>query len=543
MTHQNPEHEQTRRIDDDGFWMHPDSEPGEGVPHESTQVLPVEHTQQIPVVDPLWGPPTGPAWQPPADASTPGDDGQAQHQLAQAQLAQAQLAQASPGHPAPQFAPPGQPPYPGGAPGPYPQRGAAPYPVGAQAGESSYGLPGTWYVDGPSAPRRAGRGARALLVVLGVGALAGAAMVGASGALSPLLPGQQPAAQQPAEGEGDGSVPAEQRPYDPWDSTDEDESDAQEEDTTPGAEPTRATSDQSRGVVLINASTGDRRGAGSGMVVSPDGLVLTNYHVVESSTRVQVKLASTGRSYEAEVLGHDATRDVALLQLDGAKDLETITFDDDELSVGDEVTAVGNANGQGYLSAAAGRVRDLDSSIVVANENTVSGKERLSDVIKTSAAAQPGDSGGPMFDDEGEVVGMTTAGQQASSGIRTQNVTVASYAVPADRAQEIIEQIREGKEEGTVRVGPKAYLGVTVKTVQDETLVVAEVVAGGPADGAGLSRGDIITSLDGTDVDEHASLSQKLAEHEPGDRIEIGWRDAQGERHSAEVELGESPMN
>ncbi|MGO4956638.1 trypsin-like peptidase domain-containing protein [Luteococcus sp. Sow4_B9] len=577
------------------------------IPMEDTQVVPLQDTQVIPVedlaaggavtgasaaphsaaapgvettsVDPTWAPPSGQPWQAAlTEAPSTGQPAQAQAQVPgvgagevptpDAGGSQIPVAGQVPPNPwreqeLPQTpwelsAEPGWggsvPPGNHSASGSQTQSGANPQPDGWPAPQTvpgPDGMPGTWYVQG-SAPAPKRRRGGTMLAVLATGVVAGAVMVGGMDVVRSGNP--SPSAAQPAQteqaggadgstqdptGQDDGSLPAEGSPRDPWGTADESDS----QDSEPGAEPTRASKDQSRGVVLIRAASNTGRGAGTGMVVSQDGYVLTNYHVVQSSTRVDVQLATTGRGYTADVIGHDPVNDVALLKLEGAKDLETVTFDDDQLAVGDEVTAVGNANGQGYLSGAAGRVRELNSSITVANENAASGQEELSDVIKTSAAAQPGDSGGPMFDAEGEVVGMTTAGQTASSGIRTQSVTVASYAVPIERARKIIEEIQQGKEEGTTRVGPRAYLGVSVQTLEGRSMVVSSVVQDGPAARVGLQRGDRITSIDGMDVTTHASLSDKLAEHEPGDSVEIGWTDAAGQERRGTVELGESPVN
>lgn len=307
---------------------------------------------------------------------------------------------------------------------------------------------------------------------------------------------------------------------------------------------TTVSAAQQKGVALISTRTANGAGAGTGMVLSADGYVLTNYHVVQSSTSVQVTIATNRETFTANLVGHDASRDVALLKLEGASGLDTVTLDDDhDLAVGTRVTAVGNSEGQGYLSAATGTVTDLTSSITVTDENSAQGSEELSDVVQTTAAAVPGDSGGPLLDVEGEVVGMTTAGQQQRTG-RTSTVTVASYAVPITRAIEVVDQIRAGQEQGTVKVGPKAYLGVSVQTDQSTgQLVVAHVVAGQPAARAGLTEGDQITAIDGTDIRTHAELASVLAERDPGDVVTIDWTTSDGQQRSSQATLGASPVN
>ena len=307
---------------------------------------------------------------------------------------------------------------------------------------------------------------------------------------------------------------------------------------------TRAvTAQQSQGIVLIAAQTSGGEAAGTGMVLTSDGQVLTNYHVVEGSTRLQATVASTGEVYRATVVGHDASKDVALLQLDRATGLATITPDADRVALGQPLTAVGNASGGGELVAATGTVTGLDQQVTV--DDDFGGTETLTGVIETDAGAVPGDSGGPMFDAQGEVLGMTTAGSQRVTrgprGTRATTTTTTSYAVPIADALAVVQQIRTGRESGTVQVGAKAYLGISV--AQASSLVVASVEAGGPAAAAGLDAGAQITSLGGTAVSTHAGLSAVLAQLDPGAKAKLTWVDASGAAHSAIVTLGSSPVN
>lgn len=305
------------------------------------------------------------------------------------------------------------------------------------------------------------------------------------------------------------------------------------------------TDDLSRGVVLITVTTSSGEGAGTGMVLTASGQVLTNYHVVEGSTDIEVTIAATGDTYAATVVGHDETRDVALLQLEDASGLDTVAVDDETLAVGDALTAVGNAEGGGELVAASGLVTGLDESVTVTSGTET---ETLTGVIETNAGAVPGDSGGPMFDAEGEVAGMTTAGGQtvavAPGGGRRGGATLTSvsYAVPIDVALEVVAVIRTGAESGTVEIGPRAYLGVSVGS-STSGLVVSGVESGGPAASAGITAGSVITSVGGTAVSTHAELSALLGEHEPGDKVKVTWTDADGTAHTATLTLGSSPIN
>jgi S1-C subfamily serine protease len=215
--------------------------------------------------------------------------------------------------------------------------------------------------------------------------------------------------------------------------------------------PARAA--QTNGVVLIDTVLPyeNARAAGTGMVLTASGQVLTSYHVVEGASKIKVTVAESGKTYQATVVGSDQTADVALLQLQSASGLDTIKIDNDRTSLGDKVIAVGNAGGTGTLTAAKGKVVSLKASITTAAEGPVA-SETLRAMIETTADVVSGDSGGPLFDTDGEVIGIDTA---ASSGRE-----INGYAVPIQRALGIVHQIRSGKESSTVRVGPAPFLGV-----------------------------------------------------------------------------------
>ncbi|MEP9362693.1 trypsin-like peptidase domain-containing protein [Nocardioides sp. CN2-186] len=297
-------------------------------------------------------------------------------------------------------------------------------------------------------------------------------------------------------------------------------------------EQSNATDAQSQGVVLINTTLTDGEAAGTGLVLDSSGIVLTNYHVVEGSTSVKVTIASDGTTYDATVVGHDQKADIAVLQLDGASGLATVNLDDDdEPAVSDAVTAVGNAQGQGYLSASDGSVVALDQSINTQSEGSVAG-ERLTGLIETNAYVVGGYSGGALLDAEGEVVGITTA---ASSGGVTE-----SYAVPIDDALTVADAIESGQEGADVEIGPSAYLGIGIAS---DDLQIASVETGSAAASAGIAAGDTLTSLDGTTLSSYDELHSTLAGYAPGDKVTIGWTDTSGRSHTASVTLGTSPIN
>ncbi len=292
---------------------------------------------------------------------------------------------------------------------------------------------------------------------------------------------------------------------------------------------------QSAGVVLIEAETSSGVGAGTGMILTADGQVLTNYHVVAGSEKVSATIADTGDTYVATVVGFDQSRDVALLQLKDARGLTTVTIDDDPVQVGDQVAAVGNAEGGGELVKAPGKVTATDQDLTVSSDSPWGNTEDLSGLIETNAAAVPGDSGGPMFDAENEVLGMTTAG---STRERT------SYAVPIQTALAVIDQIRDGHDAGTVRVGPAGFLGVKVaESERGSGKTITEVVAGSPAEQAGVTSGSTLTKVGDTRITASTNLATVIRSLEPGQRVTIEWTTPKGSPKSATVTLGSSPVN
>lgn len=301
---------------------------------------------------------------------------------------------------------------------------------------------------------------------------------------------------------------------------------------------TAATAEETVGVVTVDSTIGydgSARSAGTGMVLTADGLVLTNNHVVQGSTSIAVTDEASGRTYTADVVGTDATNDVAVLQLRDASGLTPVTIDDDGVRVGDAVHGTGNAGGTGDLVTARGTVTATDESITVASEGGT-GQESLSGLIQVDADVVAGDSGGPLRDADGDVVGIVTA---ASSG----QPTVTGYAIPIDDALAIARQIDGGTQTGTVQIGLPAFLGAQVasSTADGRGVPVAGTVEGSAAAGAGLVAGDTITALDGTAVTSADALTQAIRAHGVGDRVEVSWTDASGAAHSATVVLGAGP--
>jgi S1-C subfamily serine protease len=314
-----------------------------------------------------------------------------------------------------------------------------------------------------------------------------------------------------------------------------------------------STSAATAGVVNIdtNLAFGTGSGAGTGMLLTDSGEVLTNNHVVSGASDIQVEVPATGQTYRAKVVGTDATDDVAVIQLDGASGLPTVNLgDSSRVKVGDAVVAVGNAGGQGGAPTVVnGSVRALDQQITVGDP--ASGvQEQLSGLIQTDAPLQPGDSGGPLMDSSSRVVGMDTAAQV---GRRFQSSN-EGYAIPINHALDIAHKIEAGQSSGDIQIGAPAFLGVEIVSPSqadsvlggsgppsDNGAVVADVEPGTPAAKAGLGSGDEIVAIDGQAVDSPTALKTVMKTHKPGDRITVSWLDSSGNRHDATVVLAAGP--
>jgi S1-C subfamily serine protease len=300
-----------------------------------------------------------------------------------------------------------------------------------------------------------------------------------------------------------------------------------------------ASDAQMAGVVTIDSALTyeNAAGAGTGIILSSDGTILTNNHVVSGATSIRVTVESTGKAYVGKVVGTDATNDVAVLKLEGASGLTPAKLDSDGAQVGEAVTGVGNAGGTGTLTAASGQVTALGQTITTQSEGTAAG-ETLTDLIQTDAPIVSGDSGGPLVDAENEVVGIDTA---ASSG----SEQVAGFAIPIDKAMGIAKQIESGVESGTVKIGYPAFLGVLLANGAGTVAgaPVQGVVDGSGAAKAGLAQGDVVTSVDGKPVASGSELSAAISGHKPGESVKLGWTTAAGATKSGTVTLTEGPVS
>ena len=314
-------------------------------------------------------------------------------------------------------------------------------------------------------------------------------------------------------------------------------------------------------LVDVTSTLGYRhaKAAGTGIVLTPDGEVLTNNHVISGATSVSVTDVGNGKTYKATVAGYDESHDVAVLRLSGASGLATATTGDSStVKPGDNVVALGNAGGAGGTPAvASGQVTALNQSIAAA-DSSAGTTENLTGMIQTNADIQSGDSGGPLVNTRGQVIGLDTA---ASSSYRLggnggfggsgdfgsqggQPTATRGYSIPINAALSIASQIAGGHGSSTVHIGPTAFLGLEISNSGSPFgpgVLLAGAVPGTAAAKAGLTQGDTVTTVAGQRVSSSADIQRILVGHHPGEAIGIGWTDAYGQPHTATVTPASGP--
>jgi S1-C subfamily serine protease len=331
------------------------------------------------------------------------------------------------------------------------------------------------------------------------------------------------------------------------------------------------------GLVLIDTTIQyqSERAAGTGMVVNSSGLVLTNNHVIEDSTKITATVVSTGKAYPATVIGYDVTGDVALIQLQKASGLTTVPIGNSaSVKDGNAVVALGNAEGQGSITATPGHVTGLDQTITASNEGASVSTETLHGMIETNANIVPGDSGGPLASSAG-VIGMDTAGNDAGY-----QQAAAGFAIPIDTALSIARQIAAGHTSSTVAIGYPPFVGIFIGTgpasspqaqqqqeqqnggsgssqacytsnadltvpsviapVSSGTLIIG-TICGSPAASAGMTGGAVITAVNGQAVGSPDDLAGILARFHPGDTISVTWISPSGHRTTSSLHLTAGP--
>ena len=344
--------------------------------------------------------------------------------------------------------------------------------------------------------------------------------------------------------------------------------------------------------------------AGTGQVVTSSGEVLTNNHVIDGATSIKATDIGNGRTYTAKVVGYDKTDDIAVLQLQGASGLATVSFgNSSQVTTGESVVALGNAGGKGGTpSVAPGTITALNQSITASDEGSGS-SESLSGMLETNAGIQPGDSGGPLVNSAGQVIGIDTAaststpsetpssggspfgqspygqspygqspygqspygqspyGQSPSSNGQSSSSAGQSetqgFAIPIDKALSLAGQIEAGDASSTVHIGGTGFLGVEVGSPDSSYeggygyggqqssggVTVEGTLSGSPAAAAGLSEGDVIDSVNGQAVSSSSGVQSVIAQDHPGDKVSVVWTDQYGQTHTSTMTLANGPAD
>ena len=353
-----------------------------------------------------------------------------------------------------------------------------------------------------------------------------------------------------------------------------------------------------QGVVIINTTLqySSERAAGTGMVINAaSGLVLTNNHVIENSTKITATVAATGQKFQAKVVGYDVTGDVALIQLQHPSGLHQVPLgDSSKVKVGDAVTALGNAEGQSAIVPAPGHITGVNRTITASDQGGSVQSETLHGMLQTDAGIVSGDSGGPLVNASGQVIGMDTAGND----VRFPNQQAAAgFAIPVNTALSVAREIAAGHASSTITIGYPPFIGIyvgqgtssdpqqqasaqqqnngfggfggnngfggngsagngqgqscysndsnlpvpsTIAPVSSGTLVIGTICSS-PAAAAGVTAGSVITSVNGQAVGAPASLHTQIAKYRPGDTVSLTWVTPSGQHKTASVTFVQGP--
>jgi S1-C subfamily serine protease len=317
------------------------------------------------------------------------------------------------------------------------------------------------------------------------------------------------------------------------------------------------------GLVDIDTSLGyqQEEAAGTGIVLTPNGEILTNNHVIDGATTISVTDVGNGNTYSASVVGYDRHQDIAILQLHNASNLKTAEIgNSSSAAVGEDVVGIGNAGGTGGTpSAAGGTITALGQSIT-ASDSGDGTSEQLTNLIETNADIQAGDSGGSLVNTSGEVVGIDTAASAGFSFSSQGGNASQGYAIPINEALSVAKSIEAGDASSTVHIGATGFLGVEIDAAPTygnsgypyggnaygngstgSGAVVAGAITSSPAQEAGLSQGDIITAVNGKSVTDPESLTDLLEPYHPGDKVKITWTDTSNETHTSTIQLTSGP--
>ncbi len=335
------------------------------------------------------------------------------------------------------------------------------------------------------------------------------------------------------------------------------------------------------GLVLINTTLQfeSEVAAGTGMVLNTDGLVLTNNHVIEGSTKITATVISTGKTYQVKVVGYDQTGDVALIQLQNASGLTTVPIgNSSSVKAGNAVVAMGNAEGQGKITATAGHITALNQTITASDEAASTNAETLHGMIQTNADIVPGDSGGALASSVG-VIGMDTAGNDSGD----QQGPAAGFAIPINTALSVARQIAAGHASSVITIGYPPFVGVFIAsgsssspqtqaqqqgqqngfggsgstpacydsnadvTVPSDIAPVSSgtlidgTICGSPAAAADMTGGAVITAVNGQAVGSPGDFASIMKRFRPGDTISVTWVSPSGQRTTSRLHLTAGP--
>ena len=346
------------------------------------------------------------------------------------------------------------------------------------------------------------------------------------------------------------------------------------------------------GLVIINTTLqyNSEQAAGTGMVISPDGVVLTNNHVIEDSTSITATDEGNGRTYQAKVVGYDQTGDIAVLKLQGASGLKIVPVGDSaSVKSGAPVVAMGNAEGQSAIVPAAGRVTAVNQTITASDAGGTISSETLHGMIEVNADIVSGDSGGPLANASGQVIGIDTAGN--GEGFSAQQST-DGFAIPINTALSVAGHITGGHASSVITIGYPPFMGVyigsgsnaspkaqaqqqssslgggfggggfggsfggnspscytsnrnlgvpsTIAPVSSGTLIIG-VICNGPAQAAGMSAGSVITAINGQAIGAPEDLTKVVGKDRPGTTISVTWVSPSGQRTTSRIGLTAGP--
>jgi len=336
------------------------------------------------------------------------------------------------------------------------------------------------------------------------------------------------------------------------------------------------------GLVIINTTLqyNGEQAAATGMVINPDGLVLTNNHVIEGSTSITAQTAN-GNHYQAKVLGYDVTGDIALIQLEGAHGLQTVPLGHSSTTrTGDPVVAMGNADGQSAIVPVSGQVTALNQTITAGNQGGTISQETLHNMIETNANIVSGDSGGPLANAAGQVIGMDTAGNDGGFSVQQSS---AGYAIPIDTALAVASQIGQRQASSTISIGYPPFIGIyigqgsnsdpqaqvgqqsggndfgggsgsqgcytsdrnlsapqNIANVSSGALVLG-TICGSPAMAAGMTAGSVITAVNGQAISSPDALTSVMSKFRPDDTISVTWVSPSGQSTTSTIKLTTGP--